>query len=812
MRRSWLGLLLVLAALTLTGCSAFVDPAQGTIEPGHVTVLEAGHPVGQTFVAHHAGLNGVEVWLEPGSGSQGELRFHLLVDPHVEQAAATATLPLAQVTSPGFYRFSFPSLPDSHGRYCYAFLELVGEGQVRVGAGPGESYLDGALYRDHQPLDAQMAFRLVYDPVWIGVDLGGAVLGWGGLLAVAGLLYVVPGWALLAWLLPRGRLSWAELVGLAVGVSLALYPLLLLWTDLVGLHLGPLYAWLPVLGGLAALAWRYRDWRPHVYDLAGRQGWETLRQWARSEHLWPDLTLLAVLALVFGVRFLVVRTLDAPMWGDSYQHTMIAQLLVDHGGLFDSWEPYAPLQTFTYHFGFHSAVAIWRWLTGTAMMPATIWVGQLLNGLAVLTLYPLAVRVSGNRWAGVVAVLVAGLLAPMPMYYTNWGRYTQLTGQVILPSAACLALTALESQPLCMRKIVLAWIGLGGLAVTHYLVSILTALFFVAFFVLRVEEQQRRTALVNGLWLAGGVGVLSLPWFIHTLSGKIFNLFAHFITTPASATSAWTRQTNVIGDPFFYLPVLLWLLIPLSIGWGLWRREKRVALVSLWWFLALLTANPQWLNLPGEGILDNHALFMAAYIPAGLLIGAASGWLARLSNRRLVCFTFLLLVLGIGLWGAWQRLGDLRVAQHALVTRPDIRAATWIQEHTAPDARFLVNSFFAYGGTVVAGSDGGWWLQLLARRQTSLPPFTYGFEQGPVPDYREWVNALTAEIQQKGIEHPDVLATLRERGITHVYIGQRQGRVNYDGPHVLDPNRLLAIPHFRPIYHLDRVWIFEVLP
>jgi len=51
---------------------------------------------------------------------------------------------------------------------------------------------------------------------------------------------------------------------------------------------------------------------------------------------------------------------------------------------------------------------------------------------------------------------------------------------------------------------------------------------------------------------------------------------------------------------------------------------------------------------------------------------------------------------------------------------------------------------------------------------------------------------------------------LRERGIAYVYIGQRQGRVNDAGPYPLQPAQMLASPHFHPIYHQDRVWVFEM--
>jgi hypothetical protein len=45
-----------------------------------------------------------------------------------------------------------------------------------------------------------------------------------------------------------------------------------------------------------------------------------------------------------------------------------------------------------------------------------------------------------------------------------------------------------------------------------------------------------------------------------------------------------------------------------------------------------------------------------------------------------------------------------------------------------------------------------------------------------------------------------------------VYLGQRQGRVNYSGPEILAPEELLSSPHYRLAYHQDRVWIFEISP
>lgn len=40
----------------------------------------------------------------------------------------------------------------------------------------------------------------------------------------------------------------------------------------------------------------------------------------------------------------------------------------------------------------------------------------------------------------------------------------------------------------------------------------------------------------------------------------------------------------------------------------------------------------------------------------------------------------------------------------------------------------------------------------------------------------------------------------------YIYIGQRQGRVNYNRSGILNPQILSASPNRRVIYHEDRVW------
>jgi len=219
--------------------------------------LQAGESLGQTFVARQAALAGIEIYLRPETPRDGGVRLHLYPDSESFSDLAVASLSLKAVSGPGFYRFSFPPRPDSAGHYYYAELELEAAGGLWVGSAPGDAYLDGAMYQHRNPLDAQMSFRLVYEPRLAVLGLARKGLIWVAALGVGMLLFVLPGWVLLTLLWPDCLfLPWPAKLGLAGGLSLAIYPILMLWTDIAGIHLGPLYAWLPISAALAILIWR----------------------------------------------------------------------------------------------------------------------------------------------------------------------------------------------------------------------------------------------------------------------------------------------------------------------------------------------------------------------------------------------------------------------------------------------------------------------------------------------------------------------------------------------------------------------------
>jgi hypothetical protein len=112
----------------------------------------------------------------------------------------------------------------------------------------------------------------------------------------------------------------------------------------------------------------------------------------------------------------------------------------------------------------------------------------------------------------------------------------------------------------------------------------------------------------------------------------------------------------------------------------------------------------------------------------------------------------------------------------------------------------LINSG-RWQGELRAGTDGGWWLPILARRQVTLPSVLYA--QGS-HDYFLAVNDLARTVEEApSVDEPELLHALAEAGVTHVFVGARGGK--------LMPQDLDASPHYRSLYVLGpvRVYAFE---
>jgi hypothetical protein len=814
----------VLVPLVLAGCGGLVDQDQPGRAPETITLAAAAPDakLGQSFLARHGGLEAIEIWLDP-SASQGGL-LHLQITSEAaggSVAVAESTLDLPANAASGFYRFAFTPLANSFRRNYRVSLQFLGASPVQAGMNAGAAYQDGSLTRDGQPYDAQLAFRLVYDPWFVLLEMIAAAGRALGLVAASIAQWLLPGWALLVLMLPatrRATLSFFEQIALAFPLGLAVYPVLMLWARTLGLSSQVLALLLPAISFVIILTcYRPRRWR-----------WQSVRAaWQRGLQgggVWFGMAAILLAGVIFMTRFFAVRGLDAPAWGDSVQHVAMTQLMLDHGGLFSAWEPYAPYTSLTVQFGFASNSAVLAWLLNLSSLDAVLLAGQAINTIAILALYPLAVRIArGNQWAGLLAMIAGGLLSRMPGFFVNWGRYAQLTGQAILPVAVWLLWEAAERERGRTARFVPlvagAAVTLAGMALSYYRMPFYYAAFGLAWLLVYGIPRWRRDwrKWLLGVLPFGAVALvallLMLPW-ARNLTGSSLSESVQATRENSSLLASVIADYAVWREIANYVsPVLLALALVGAVA-GVLRHDAAIWLLIVWTGVMALLSAGRLIRLPGAGQLQSFTVLIMLYLPVSLLIGwLGSVILANAEGRTALArpLAFVLLLL-IGALGVRQQLTMVN-ANYSLVTRPDMRAMTWLRANAPTGSRFLVEGYTVQNGASVVGSDAGWWLPLIAGRANTMPPqYTLLNEKPAEPGYNQAIVGLVSLLERAPLGAPETLSRLCQMGVTHIYLGQLQGLAGYGAKQLYSAAELDNQPAFVPVYAADRVRIYQLAP
>lgn len=824
----------LLFSLLLTGCSISNPlPAEWSFSRTDESYMTAAQQelvgevsdsstISQSFLVNHDGLHRMTLFFVPSNEQtlpSGQLTFTLRDDR--EQIVHQQHVAASEIGGGRHYLFFFAPQPDSAlRRYT---IELSADSPpneaISVWADIQNRY-PGLLALNGEQRQGDLLMEWGYKPtaavLWF--NLLEALNGYGLTFFITLLLWTLPGLAILLWLDLNHDEPWSlqQIWATALALSASLLVILPQFTYLLGIELGGWAVWLLLALSLLSLL------------LAYQRG-------ARIKVERPNgMTFLygGLLLLVVASRWLAIHSLIGPQWGDSVHHALITQLLLDYGGIFETYNPYLPLAPFTYHAGFHllSAWLAWAVPPGGEVMSGTTAIllgGQWLNVMAVIMVGLLAEGLT--RWqgradiaqrAGILALLLAALLTEMPAFYVNWGRYTQLAGQVFLPPA--LLWSMISWQPNQKRRwLLMTVLVVAGLALTHYRVLMMYAValpLLLAFGLWRSRPNPSLTSLVGRAVLSGvATLLLILPWY-WTLAESFIVERALQMASNTAAPEGFIETYNAFGDLTTYVDLWIYIVAVFALCWLIIRRRAVGLLLALWIVFLFVLSNPYILRLPGTGLVNNFMLQIALYLPLSTLIGVGiadfSSWVMRQIGlpRQLIGGFAALGLLFVGAVGAWQQ-GHLTEPQHySMLTHPDEEAAQWLQENTPDDAIFHSNGFFAFADSVVAGSDASWWLWLTANRQTTVPPMVYGHELGIEPNYRTQINERFRYLLEAYGESPDALAqAMRDKGVDYIYIGAQQGRIDgYPGRFVLDPWQLHTSPAFETVYTDELVWIFKV--
>ncbi len=667
------------------------------------------------------------------------------------------------------------------------------------------------------------------------------------------LLLIAPGY-LVERAAPTAKLPGLPRLTLWMGLSLSLIALLYLWLSAAGLALGAPLLWsLAAALTLASLAAAWWDLgsapgpRPPDADLPPRRddpcGPTHSPAASGVSQIYPGRILqpyvfMAIFAITLWLRLSQVDGLALPAWVDSVHHALMVRVAAETGMVPTSLRPYLPVDDLPYHWGYHVFTATLMRLSGLDLPAAMIIAGQILNALCGVAVAGLARYLWRRPAAAVGAAIAAGLISIMPAYYVSWGRYTQLSGLLVLPGLAIAWGEALRGSGRGRWALVL--LLLAGLSLVHVRVLIFALALLVAQAVVWGAGQPRealRARLRPILATGAGAAAITAPWLgllarrallpalssagglagggsYNALSDSLLWSTQNELLIGAGLLGAWLglrRRAGTAAAVLIWVALLAiegnpWLIVYLTPGsgvllllWGLRRRRLLAALAGA----CLLLINPFSVDPPYLWLITNDVVVISLFMPLGVLAGGAVALLydslppARRWPRAAGICTAALALAVSGYAAYAQR--DVLNQDTVLATAADRAAISWAAANTPPDARFLVNSA-NWLPTARRGADGGWWLLPLAGRWVSTPPvlFTYGD-----PEYVRHVNAVSDIVASytPGQEQA-IFDMITSERITHIYLGAKGGTLN--------PEIFVGQPGFRTVYQQDGVTIIAV--
>lgn len=623
----------------------------------------------------------------------------------------------------------------------------------------------------------------------------------------AAVVLLLPGAVLLAWLpggkavLARPHRDLLSVTADAVGLSISIEVVLALWLFFTGVKLPQMVTAL-VFGGAFALLIIGLLWKSAAI----------LRSYTRAEWLIAVPLALVFLAALLALRFYQARDLAFPPWVDSVHHTLIVQKILETGSLPEDYLPYINA-AFFYHYGFHLITALFSAWSHLPAAQSALWFGQVLNACVSLSVYRITFALGDveNRPRRIIHALLAALLVGvafhMPAYYLTWGRYTLLSGLILLGPAMA-AVVDLWDDPHRPDAWVRLALLVAGLCLTHYFAMLLAALFIVVvgFFLLdQVARDRAGWAALLRTAAASLIGVLlAAPWLVRVwMYNQRYASVA--VVDPLDQSPNAVKRA---ADYFNYLSVLLGphhnhlLLGMAGAGFLVSLRRQRMRPLVIWALLLVLFTMPWGLRL-GPFRPDHFAIIL--FFPAGILLAEllvagseAVGSLFQGQGRQWAALITVTVVTALFLVWGYKETKDIVNAATVIANKADAEALDWVKANTPSDARFFINSTSWFYSTY-RGVDGGYWIEPYTGRTSLMPPALYSWS--PKEDFQR-INGWAVRSGKLTGCTADFWAIVREADLNYVYIREGAGQ--------LQPAMLVGCSELHPVYERNGVHIYEI--
>lgn len=594
------------------------------------------------------------------------------------------------------------------------------------------------------------------------------------------IVLLLPGIAILVWI-KHESIGVAACLADCIGLSISITTVLFLITFYTPLRITSTF--LTILYSLCA-----------IISLAG-----ILHRRIKLHWSWEIPITLFLFGVVIALRFYQVRGLLLPAWVDSIHHTLITKVIIEQGAIPITLAPYLNVP-FSYYFGFHGLAAAYSQISGLPAEKAILFLGQVLNACVPLAVYRLGCALWEKRDKALIAALLVAFISQMPAYYVTWGRYTLLTGMLLLPLAMA-ELIEFNRPATQKRHLVQLPLLFIGMTLSHYFSSLLFILFslihgIVGFFQVgrRVTQNAVKTTAVILIGF-----VIVAPWLIRAYQLTSYNMkiALNLQTTPAGwqSIALYSHYLLTLSGPvrnYVFLVLGFLGLVP-------FLQDRYVRSLAIWAVLILMAALPVGIDLPN--IRPDHMiiiLFLPLSLSAAELLANTSRFLSeRVHQKRVYPVLLSPLLIVLCAWGIVETR-EIINPETIFVSQADISAIEWVRAHLPSNARFLINSTHWQGSTY-RGVDGGYWLLPLTGNFTLPPPVIYAWGNHESVQSMNAMGKVVSELTRCDIKFWE---TVSEEKITYVYVKEGVGS--------LQPNALLLCSSLKLVYAADGVSIFNV--
>lgn len=634
-------------------------------------------------------------------------------------------------------------------------------------------------------------------------------------LVAGGVVLILPGLAWLAFFLDADQDPFERLAEV-LGISISATAVVALFAYLLGWHLGSAAVVGIYLVLLLPAIWGCRRWweastleelftnpEPVGSELGEDSPHHEESFLTRNQGKLAFLALILIFLVILIWRFHQIQGVVLPLWVDSVHHVQIVDLFLETGGIPETFEPYMPVP-FYYHYAFHASAALFSFISRLPPAKAVLFLGQALNAAVALGVYRLGKALWGGWRRAALSAILVGLVTQMPAYYVTWGRYTLLTGMLLLPLCMATALDIVNKGVEKSRLFTFALLTAGTL-LSHYFAAGLLAIFLVILGIqVLFSNILRKNRPVWSTWLplliAALAGlIIAGPWLY-----RMWGFAQRGVELGAFQPTLEAINERYFPDYLTYLwrllgpdrnQALLFIALP-GLVISLLRRQTRV--FGVWSLVLALMSLPAGFYV--APFRPDHAVIVL-FLPTAMLVAEL-----LVSIIDLPAGEKLSMIKGVGMlvvfvvlvgWGIFDTR-DVINSTTILATQDDLQALNWIEENTPLEAVFGINAVhWQYGS--YRGVDGGWWITPLTGRMTSLPN---ALSTMGTHEYALQVNEIARQFSNLTGCTPEFWELAQAQGLTHVYVTAQKGS--------MQPDQFEDCPGAELVFHNESVYIYRI--